>query len=389
MQKTTARVSSIDVLRGIIMIIMALDHTRDYFHWPALTADPLNPTIIDFSTIAIYFTRWVTHFCAPVFVFLSGVSAYLASRKKSRNEASSFLMKRGLFLVVMEITVLTLVITFNPSFNFILLLVIWVIGMSMILLGLSMRVSDRFILIVGLILFFGHNIVDTLNMPNHPAIRALLTGPTGVPLSASHVLGISYTLLPWTGVMFMGYSVGKWFSAATPPEVRRRRLLITGFSMVSVFLLFRFTNIYGNPQPFVAGDSTTRTILNFLNTSKYPPSLLFVCMTVGPALIFLAIAENWNNRFTSFVKVYGNVPFFYYVVHFLLLHLLVTVVYFAGGYSSLPQGNSIMAFRPQIFGFGLPIVWAIWIGVVLIMYYPCKWFQRVKMNNKSTFLKYV
>jgi uncharacterized membrane protein len=201
----TSRVAAIDTLRGIVMIVMALDHTRDFFHRTAFTADPLDPAV---TTIPLYFTRWITHFCAPVFVLLSGVSAYLSSQRKTRHQASIFLIKRGMWLILMEVTVVTFALSFNPFFNFILLQVIWAIGWSMIILGLLIRISFSAVLIVGLILFFGHNILNYVSLPQGGAAgflwRIFFIGPAIIPLDKNHFIGAFYAILPWTSVMLLG-----------------------------------------------------------------------------------------------------------------------------------------------------------------------------------------
>ena len=225
------------------MIIMALDHTRDFFHSTALTADPLDAST---TTPALYFTRWITHYCAPIFVFLSGLSAYLSSRNKTKAQASGFLIKRGLWLILVEITLVTFGLTFNPFFNFFILQVIWAIGFSMVILGLLMRISYQVVLIAGIVLFFGHNIVDYLNLPQDGVagnLWSLFLTSSGrvIPIDSSHMIGVFYAILPWTGVMLMGYSIGKWFQKDFPAEKRKRLLLITGSSLILLFIILRYT----------------------------------------------------------------------------------------------------------------------------------------------------
>jgi uncharacterized membrane protein len=385
------RIHSIDILRGAVMIIMALDHTRDFFHQPALIADPLNP---DTTTIPIYFTRWITHFCAPTFVFLSGVSAYLSSLRKTKKEASLFLIKRGFWLVLVEVTLITFGITANPFFNFIVLQVIWAIGWSMIILGLLSWISPKAVLIVGIILFFGHNILDFVTAPADGQGRVwwiifLRAFSSIIPLDQSHVLGVFYAILPWTGVMLMGYSIGKWFNKEFNPETRRKLLLRTGLGLIVLFIVLRATNFYGNPIPWVKGEGLRFNLLGFLNTQKYPPSLLYLSMTLGPACIALALLEKVKGKFTDFISVYGSVPFFYYICHFYLLHLLLIIVFFATGHTSSEIAQPPFFFRPATFGWGLPIVYLIWISVILLLYFPCRWFSRYKKTHSQWWLSYV
>lgn len=387
------RINSIDILRGIVMIIMALDHTRDYFHETSLTADPLDPAT---TTGWLFFTRWITHFCAPTFVFLSGISAWLSSMKKSRNDASLFLVKRGLWLVVVEITLVTFGITFNPDFNFIILQVIWVIGWSMVFLGIISRVSSRLVLVLGLILFFGHNLLDYVVLPESGAASVAMNlffraSWSLIPLDSSHALIDVYAILPWAGVMFLGYGTGRWFHKDFPAARRRKLLLYSGTGLILLFIFLRVTNLYGNPADYVPGDGFSYNLFAFLNTSKYPPSLQYLSMTLGPACILLAFLENVNARWTSVVSIYGKVPFFYYIIHFYLIHLLTLIVFFASGYTTaeISDPNVPFLFRPVQFGFGLWTVYAIWISVVLLLYLPCRWFSQYKKRNFNWWLSYV
>ncbi len=385
---TAYRVTSIDILRGLVMIIMALDHTRDFFHSTAMTADPLN---METSNTALYFTRWITHFCAPVFVFLSGLSAYLSSRSKTKSEASAFLIKRGLWLVIAEMTLVTFGLRFDPGFHFIIWQVIWSIGTSMIILGLLIRTSYAVILITGILLFFGHNIIDYVNLPKEGTAANLWgvflsTSGTFLPLSGSRAIGVFYTILPWTGVMLMGYSIGKWFQKDFPPEKRKRLLLVTGASVTVLFIVLRFARGYGDP-----GGWDTKSIFSFLNTTKYPPSLQYCCMTLGPALLLMVVLENVRSRWSDIVSVYGKVPFFYYILHFYLIHSLTAIVFFATGHSTseIVSADSPFFFRPANFGYDLWTVYGIWILVVAALYFPCRWFYRYKMTHKQWWLKYL
>jgi len=370
------------------MIIMALDHTRDFFHSTAMTANPLDAST---TTPALYFTRWITHYCAPVFVFLSGLSAYLSSRSRTKAQASGFLIKRGMWLILVEITLVTFGITFNPFFNFFILQVIWAIGCSMVILGLLVRVSYQVVLTAGIVLFFGHNIVDYLNLPQEGIVGNLwsifLTSSGRViPIDSTHMIGVFYAILPWTGVMLMGYSIGKWFQKNFPAEKRKRLLLITGFSLILLFIILRLLKGYGNP-----GGWDGKSLYSFLDTSKYPPSLQYCCMTLGPGIIFLALAENIRAGWSRFVTVYGRVPFFYYILHFYLIHILTVIVFFAMGHTTaqINDPQSIFMFRPVSFGFDLWIVYIIWISIIAVLYLPCRWFNKYKMQQSQWWLRYV
>lgn len=385
------RILSIDILRGLVMIIMALDHTRDFFHISAMTGDPLNT---ETTTGMLFFTRWITHFCAPTFVFLSGLSAYLSAQNKTPGKASSFLLKRGLWLIVIEIALITLGLTFNPFYNFIILQVIWAIGTSMIFLGLASRISYKTVLIIGLILVFGHNLFDLFPTPADPnggmILKIFFTASgTILPVSSTHLVGVFYAILPWTGVMFVGYGVGAWYKKGYAAERRKRNLLIVGLLTIFVFISLRLINIYGDPAPRKEYHDFFKNLLAFFNVSKYPPSLQYTAMTLGPAILFLAFTENLNNWFTRITSVYGAVPFFYYILHFYLLHTLLVIVFFATGYTSKEIVQIPFWFRPATFGFGLPIVYLIWFCVVAALYLPCRWFKRYKENHKQWWLRYI
>ena len=378
------RITSIDILRGMIMIIMALDHTRDFFHTTAMTADPM---AVAAPEPALYFTRWITHFCAPLFVFLSGISAYLSSKKKTPAAASLFLIKRGIWLIVAELVLITLALTFNPLYNIIILQVIWVIGCSMIILALLSRLSFKVTLITGLILFFGHNILDKIILPPSDVITILFTARGSViPLSPTRFILDLYAVLPWTGIMLLGYCSGYFYQHAIfTPKRRQRLFLFTGTALILLFIVLRFTNIYGDPSPFTKG------LFSFLNTSKYPPSLLYSCMTLGPAFILLAILENVKGKWSNIISTYGKVPFFYYVLHFYLLHSLLVIAFFASGYngSQIVDPNIPFLFRPASFGYSLPVVYLIWLAVVVALYFPCRWFIKYKQQHQYWWLKYV
>jgi len=388
----TNRIASIDILRGLVMIIMALDHTRDFFHETAMTANPLDPAT---APPVLFFTRWITHFCAPVFVFLSGLSAYLSSLKKTKKEAGLFLIKRGLWLILVEITLVTFGLTFNPLFSFIILQVIWAIGWSMIILGVLSFISYRLILITGLILFFGHNILDYASLPV-TGIAGLcwsmfFRAPAIIPLSTSHTIGDFYAILPWTGPMLLGYCVGYWFRKDFPAVTRKKLLAITGVSLTALFIGLRFINLYGNPLPWVKGDALVYNLLAFLNTSKYPPSLQYLCMTLGPACLIMSLLDAAKRRWSAIASVYGRVPFFYYILHFYLLHIILVILFFVSGrgISEIVDTQSLFLFRPVTFGYSLPVVYAIWLGVVILLYLPCRWFARYKRTHTRWWLSYV
>lgn len=387
------RISSIDTLRGLIMVIMALDHVRDYFHITAITSDPTN---LATTTPALFFTRWITHFCAPLFVFLSGLSAYLSGQNKTKKELSIFLIKRGLWLIVVDVVVVSFIMTFNPTYNFIILTVIWVIGWSMVILGCLVRGSYRLVLITGLILFTGHNLLDYLDLPATGAASAawqiLFTTPGSVfPIGDGRIVLIAYAILPWASIMLLGYAAGMIYKPGFDPTRRKRILIATGAGMILLFLLLRGLNLYGDPTKWSEQDSFLYTLLSFLRVTKYPVSLQFACMTIGPGLIFLALMENVRNGLTSFLTVYGRVPFFYYIGHFLLAHLLCMADFFRTGHSFAERIDpaSPFLFRLSQGGYELGIVYGVWLLVVLLMYYPCRWYGNYKLTHREWWLSYL
>lgn len=385
------RIHSIDILRGLIMLIMALDHTRDFFHYPGL-----NPTNIATTTPLLFFTRWITHFCAPVFVFVSGVSACLTGRKKSKKELSAYLIKRGLWLIFVEVVVMTFILTLNPFYNAIVLDILWAIGFSMILLGLLVRAPLWLMAVIGGLIFFGHDIFCYITPPASSAGLVLekiffTAFGTVFPISSGRFIFYLYAIIPWTGVMLLGYVFGSVFNYEVNPVNRRNFLLLTGICTTLFFISLRLLNSYGDPAPWVHQSTWVYSLLSFLNTSKYPPSLLFLCMTLGPALIIMALVEKLQNKFSRLLIVYGNVPFFYYVGHFLLLRIINIIFFFAAGFkgSQIVDPASPFWFTNAKFGYPLWVVYLIWLFVIAAMYWPCKWYGNYKLNHNNWWLSYL
>jgi uncharacterized membrane protein len=379
------RIQSIDLLRGLVMIIMALDHTRDFFHAQAMTEDPLNPAT---TTPMLYFTRWITHFCAPVFVFLAGTSAYLQSLRKSKKELSLFLIKRGIWLVLLEMTLITFSFSFDIHFTVIGLQTIWSIGISMIILGLFIWLPFRVILISGLLIVLGHNLLDLYEKDREVFSfwYSLLHRPGLYHLWGDHSLLAFYPFLSWAGLMLCGYCFGKLLYNNEGAE-RRKVLIWLGSGIILFFIIVRIIDVYGDPDVLNNNDKPLNSLYSFLEVSKYPPSLLYICMTIGPALLFLAWTGNVQNRLTKMISVYGRVPFFYYILHFYLLHFLAMLVFFARGHS-VEEGtknavNVIPNFLVAGEGFSLGIVYLIWIAVVVALYPLCKWYDTYKTNHKE------
>jgi uncharacterized membrane protein len=388
------RIHSIDIVRGFVMIIMALDHVRDFFHNDAFLNDPTN---LETTNPWLFFTRWITHFCAPVFVFLAGTSAFLSGQRKTKKQLSKFLITRGLWLVFVELFIVTLGWTFNPLYNVFILQVIWAIGISMIILGLLVLLSFKVILIYGLLVVFGHNLLNF-----YPAAASDQGGVLWnivyagffylIPLGEKHFAIIIYAFMPWSGVMALGYCFGVWFQNNVSPALRKKRLIWLGTGMILLFIVLRFINIYGDPAQFAQQSrGAFFSFLSFINTTKYPPSLLFLCMTLGPAIIALAFLEKTKSRAADFCMLYGRVPFFYYVLHFYIIHLLCVVAFFASGYttSQIITPEFPFLFRPPTFGFDLWAVYVIWMAVVLILYPLCRWYSRYKATHGHWWLSYL
>lgn len=389
---TKKRIQSIDILRGIVMIIMALDHVRDYFHNDAFQHDPVDPAT---TTPFLFFTRFITHFCAPTFLFLAGTSAYLVGLRKTKAALSGFLIKRGLWLVLIEAVVISLAWTFNPLFNTIIFQVIWAIGISMVLLGLAIRLPYGVIFALGAMIVFGHNLLDHAEAVRHHNVNffwdllhdAAFDNYTFAP---HHVLVIAYAFLPWTGIMFMGYCAGRLFAPTVDTHKRQKSLLLIGSGLVLLFVVLRLINDYGNPEPWTHQRNGMATFLSFMNVHKYPPSLMYDCITLGPALILLALLENVQNRFTAFAKVFGRVPFFYYVLHLYLIHIFTVIAFFLSGYGTKDiAGQSPFYFRPVQFGYNLWVVYLVWVIVILVLYPLCKWYNKYKSEHSQWWLSYL
>lgn len=288
--------------------------------------------------------------------------------------------------MIVEIVIITFGWTFNPLFNLIILQVIWAIGVSMILLGLLVLLPYRVIFAIGLLIVAGHGIMD------YPSVSDGLEGTffsdllyfsnfSAYPIDQKHFIIIIYAFLPWTGVMLLGYCFGKLFQSGVDPVWRRKMLIRIGAGLVLLFVVLRFTNIYGDPVSWAAQPrGTIYTFLSFFNLNKYPPSLLFLCMTIGPGILFLALIEKVQNGFTKIMNVYGRVPMLYYILHFYILHIILVIVFYLQGYGTkdiVPEGPPFF-FKPNGLGFGLLGVYCIWLLVVVILYPICKKYDQYK-----------
>lgn len=377
------RINSIDMLRGLVMVIMALDHVRDYFHDQAFQFDPLD---LSKTYPALFFTRWITHFCAPVFVFLSGTSAWLSGRNKSKGELSRFLFTRGLWLIFLELTLINFGWFFNPHLPVLLFGVIWAIGFSMVVLAGLIFLPMQAILAISAIIVFGHNFTDGVTFEKGTISEiiwsAMHTG--GYYKLGSRVVMLFYPALPWVGIMGLGYCLGPVFTWT--PEKRHRFLLIAGSVSILLFVLLRwFTNL-GEPDAIDNETTGIYKLLSFINTSKYPPSLLYTLMTLGPALLFMRLAENGLKRGMKRITVIGRVPMFYYLLHIFFIHILAMFAAWASGYHLSDMVlTTWVDFQPELKGFGFPLwlVYIIWISIVLMLYPFCKRYNIYRSSHKE------
>ena len=379
---TKYRIESIDLLKGLVMVIMALDHTRDYFHWSAMQFDPTDPA---HSTLPIFFTRFITHFCAPTFSFLAGMSAFMVGKRKSKGELSGFLFKRGLWLVFIEMTIVNFSWFFDVQFRNPALLVIWALGISMIALSALIHLPRKAIFWFSLILIAGHNLLDGVHFQGN-LLWNVLHEPGGAPIDKDHFFFVGYPIIPWIAVMSLGYYFGGFYNSNFSPEKRRKLFNTTGFSALAVFVLLRFTNVYGDSYLFKQQDTLSKDLIVFFNPSKYPPSLDYLLMTLGIALLFLANSENWKGKIVNFFSVFGRVPFFYYIIHIFVIHLAAMLYAQLTGYGAdklILEGW--ITELPRMRGYGLALLWVyvIWIGIILLLYPFCKWFDTYKQNNKD------
>lgn len=385
-QGKTYRLTSIDFLRGLVMVIMALDHVRDYF-WD-VRFDPLD---LEQTNVVWYVTRWITNFCAPTFVLLAGLSAGLMARRRTKAELSRFLFTRGLWLIFIEVTVVTFAWTFQPLQNLVILQVIWAIGVSLIVMSALVWTPKYFIAAFAIIMVFGHNILDFGLFPSpvpfevvspfwHVLHNQVFTLDMGFPIVAS------YPIIPWIGVMPMGYLLAGLYRMEA--EERQKWLIRIGLSAVILFFILRAINFYGDPNVWVAQKDMLWNILAFFNVTKYPPSLLYLLITLGPGLMMLGYAEKWRGRFVNGMVVFGQVPFFYYVLHLYVIHLAALLAAELQGFGWRTTLINSFQFAPE-YGFGPLVVWALWFILILLLYPLCKWFADIKKRRSYWWLSYL
>ena len=401
--ETKQRVDSIDLLRGIVMVIMMLDHTRDFVHNAIFQFDPTDPA---YTNVALFFTRWITHFCAPVFVFLAGTGAYLQFlRGKSKRDLSKFLVTRGLWLIFLELTVVKFGVFFNFDYRFLgFLQVIWVIGVSMIVLAALIHLPLKVTAAFGLLMIALHNLLDGVRFegwhgPESPVPSYLhklwfLLHQAFQPFPILHFLSpvvvVVYPLIPWIGVMAVGYAFGALYKLDF--QRRRRLLLQMGGVATALFVVLRAIDVYGDPNKWSQQKNIVYTALSFLNTTKYPPSLLFLLMTLGPAILALAFFESRSHygRIAQFFITFGRVPLFFYLLQWYAAHSIAILLHFAFGKPVYWLMRSPVDFAPvQGVGFNLAVVYLAWIAGVLLLYPLCKWFAGVKQRRRDWWLSYL
>jgi uncharacterized membrane protein len=385
MSTPRARLESIDLVRGIIMILMALDHTRDFF---GILGQ--NPTDLATTTVALFFTRWITHFCAPVFFLLTGTGAYLSLKTRTVPELSRYLWTRGLWLIVLEFTIVRcFAYQFNVDYRVTMLLVLWALGWSMIALAALVRLPVAWVTAIGALMIATHNMLDGVKLP---PMLAVLHTPGFIVNSPTFTVFSAYPLIPWIGVTAVGFALGQIYE--WEPLRRRAFSLRLGLGLSAAFVALRLLNVYGDPVRWTTQSRGTMTLVSFLNLNKYPPSLLFLLMTLGPVMLLLRAVDERTPSWLQPARTIGTVPLFYYVLHFALIHLIaVAVTYVQHGtahwmFESPDLGHYPFS-APPGWGFSLAHVYIVWLGVVLIMYPFCRWFAGVKLRRDDVWLSYL
>lgn len=385
------RLDSVDLLRGLVMVLMALDHTRDYFS----NELAFDPTDLTRTHPALFLTRWITHFCAPVFIFLAGTGAFLsATRGKTKTELSRFLLTRGLWLIFLELTWVRFGWLFNVDYHFVMGIVIWAIGWSMVALAALVFLPLRWITIFGVLMIASHNLFDYMEPENLGLfgwLWTILHSGGELDLGNGYRFAAGYPLIPWIGVMAAGYGFGELL--VRDPQQRRKRLFLLGGALTLLFVVVRGFNVYGDPRPWTSQKDALFTVFSFLNCHKYPPSLAYLLMTLGPAMIVLGLLDRGAPRWIRPILIFGRVPLFYYLLHIPLIHGLSVVVacvrHGRAGWLFANPGDPSAASPPANFGFDLPVVYMVWIAVLLALYPACRWFAGFKRRWHETWLSYL
>ncbi|HPJ43036.1 MAG TPA: heparan-alpha-glucosaminide N-acetyltransferase domain-containing protein [Spirochaetota bacterium] len=376
------RIESIDLLRGLAMVLMALDHTRYFFHQGSAI---YLPTDLDKTTFTLFLTRFITHICAPAFIFLAGTAAYLYGTNKKKKDLFTFLFTRGIWLIILGLVLNNFLWSFDLDFESIQLQVIWAIGFSMICLSVSIFFPKKVILAIGVIIVAGHNLLDGISMEGNSlksVIWYILHQENVFQMGDLRMIRISYPVLPWIGVMMLGYCLGTLYKKEVLANRRRKWLLGTGIGSISLFFVLRILNIYGDPDQWIHYSNFTLTLMSFFNVTKYPASLDFILITLGPSMLILASTESIKNKFVDFLVVFGRVPLFYYFLHIFILHSLVVII---GGnwkefifnhkpFDSVPLGT---------YELNLWIIYLVWILLIFALYPISKWYMNYKVRHRD------
>jgi uncharacterized membrane protein len=376
------RLDHVDLLRGLVMVIMVLDHARIYF-----TEVRFDPTDLTRTNLALFATRWITHFCAPTFVFLAGASAWIAGTRRTPRELGRFLVTRGLWLVFLEFTLITFgwYFTTRLALGFVAQ-VIWAIGVSMIVLAGLVRLPRVAVAAFGAALVLGHNLLDGIAPEGFGAFADLwrVLHVSG-PLETLPVF-LLYPLVPWVGVMALGYAVGPMIFARD--DRAGKRLALAGVALIAAFVLLRTLDGYGDHAHRLHEGSAALLAMSFLNTTKYPPSLLYLLMTIGPALLALAAFRHARGPVAGVFVTFGRVPFLFYLAHIYLVHALAVAVGVAMGYPA-PAMMNVFLRLPDGWGFGLPVIYLVWIGAVALLYPVCRRWAERKARSREWWLSYL
>lgn len=381
----STRIESIDILRGVVMVIMALDHVRDYFYYGAFFSDPTN---LETTTPFLFFTRFITHFCAPVFIFLAGTSAFLFGSKKTKKQLFKFLFTRGFWLIFLSFVVNNFLWKFDISYSFIILQVIWAIGLCMVLLSFIIFLNLRILLLIGFVLVAGHNLLDGITATGasfKSIVWYILHQQQFIPIG-NRMYAFAYPIIPWFGLITLGYCFGRLYVKGFDISIRKKWLLVLGFGSVILFFILRGINLYGDLTSWTVQDTTTKTILSFFKVTKYPPSLSYLLITIGPSLIFLYTIETVKNKITDFFLVFGRVPLFYYFLHVLVIHILaiIGILIFGGDWKNMILTSDVfMNAKLRDYGYSLFTVYMVWVFVIGLLYFPSKKYMAYKANNKD------
>jgi len=402
------RIQSIDIARGLVMVIMAIDHARDLLHVDSLTQ---SPTDLATTTPILFFTRWITHLCAPSFVFLSGISAWLSVNRQRTapgkpgtpgtavtpgtpgSSIRRHFLIRGIWLIILEFTIVNFALWWDIHFRIIMFQVIATIGFGFIALAFLYRLPPKILAGIGLLIIFGHDLLSQVMLPVDQTARILLSlfFSNGLfPITPNFSLLIAYPVIPWLGILLTGFAAGRIFEM--PAEKRKKLLLRAGFAAIGLFLLLRLGNFYGDPAPWTVQRNRIYSVLSFFNVSKYPPSLLYTLIMLGLLFLFLAFLEGKGGVVGRILGVFGKVPLFYYLVHWYVLRSAMFIMVFAEGFHIRDLLFTPFQFGRPAKGSGLPLagVYAVWLAIVVLLYPLCRWYGQYRAAHpEKTLLRYL